>query len=123
LRARRAAPGLAPGFTRRLARTGWVALGVAVVIAGALIGALPGPGGIPVVSLGLVMILKNSRGARRAFVRAQRRWPRALTPVRRLLRDPRGIGPLLLAPLRAIGRRLAAAPTWLVSHRTVAPAP
>jgi hypothetical protein len=123
LRARRAAPGLAPGFTRRLARTGWVALGVVVVISGALIGALPGPGGIPIVSLGLVMILKNSRGARRAFIRAQRRWPRALTPVRQALRDPSRIGGLILAPLRAAGRRLAAAPTWPPGHRTVAPAP
>src|SRR5690349_972137 len=71
LRAPRAAPGLAPGFTRRLARTGWVALGVVIVLAGTLIGALPGPGGIPIVALGLVLILKHSRTARRLFVRAQ----------------------------------------------------
>jgi hypothetical protein len=107
LRARRAAPGLAPGFTRRLLRSGGVALGVAIVLAGAAIGALPGPGGIPVMALGLMVILKNSRGARRMFIRAQRRWPRMLTPVRRMLRDPAQIGPLLVTPLRRLARPLA----------------
>jgi hypothetical protein len=107
LRARRAAPGLAPGLTRRLKRSGGVALGVAIVTAGAAIGALPGPGGIPIVALGLAVILRNSRGARRMFIRAQRRWPRALTPVRRMLRDPAEIGRLLAAPFRWLARPAA----------------
>lgn len=114
LRARRAAPGLAPGFTRRLLRSGGVALGLAIVLAGAAIGALPGPGGIPIVSLGLVVILKNSRGARRLFIRAQRRWPKALTPVRRMLRDPSQILPLMLAPLRRLARPLVIHPAVTV---------
>jgi hypothetical protein len=110
LRARRAAPGLAPGFSRRLLRSGGVALGLAIVLAGAVIGALPGPGGIPIVALGLAVILKSSRGARRLFIRAQRRWPKALTPVRRMLRDPAEIGRLLAVPFRRFARPLAAQP-------------
>lgn len=110
LRARRTAP----RFTRRLLRSGGVALGVAIVLAGAVIGALPGPGGIPIVALGLMVILKSSRGARRLFIRAQRRWPRALTPVRRMLRDPSQILPALIAPLRRLARPLAAHPAVTV---------
>lgn len=114
LRARRPAPGLASGFSRRLLRSGGVALGVTIVLAGAVIGALPGPGGIPIVALGLMVVLKSSRGARRLFIRAQRRWPRTLTPVRRMLRDPAQIGPILLAPLRRLARPLTAHPAVTV---------
>jgi hypothetical protein len=86
LRARRATDGLAPGFSVRLVRTGWVLLGLLVVLAGIVIAPIPGPGGIPVITLGMVVILRHSRSAKRSFIRAQRRWPRALSPVRRLLR-------------------------------------
>jgi hypothetical protein len=91
-----------------------VALGLAIVLAGAVIGALPGPGGIPIVALGLVVILKNSRAARRLFIRAQRRWPKALTPVRRMLRDPAEIGRLLAAPFRALARPMVVHPAVTV---------
>jgi hypothetical protein len=48
--------------------------------------ALPGPGGLPVVALGLILVLRTSTGAKRLFIKAHRRWPRVLSPVRRLLR-------------------------------------
>ena len=82
----RATAGLAPEFVGRLMRSGLVLLGVVIVLLGVLIAPIPGPGGIPVIALGLVVILRNSYKAKKAFVRAQRRWPRWLSPVRRLLR-------------------------------------
>ncbi|MET0272942.1 MAG: hypothetical protein ABW360_08120 [Phenylobacterium sp.] len=86
LRAGRATDGLAPEIVGRLVRSGLVTLGGLVILAGVLIAPLPGPGGIPVIAVGLVVILRNSYKAKRAFVRAQRRWPKLLYPLRRLMR-------------------------------------
>ena len=77
------------GLGQQLGRTLMIALGVFVVLLGILIAPLPGPMGVPVMVVGLIMILRQSYTARRWFVRAQRRWPKALTPIRRLLgRNP-----------------------------------
>ena len=59
--------------------------GVAVVI-GIAIAPLPGPGGIPVIVVGLMIMLRNSFAARRQFVRFQRAHPKLIFPIRRLLR-------------------------------------
>lgn len=50
-------------------------LGGALVVIAPFVGIIPGPGGIPVFIAGLALMLKNSAWARRAFVRAARRWP------------------------------------------------
>ncbi|HYE47647.1 MAG TPA: hypothetical protein VEA44_17910 [Caulobacter sp.] len=63
-----------------------MALGWLVVVLGILIAPLPGPMGVPVMVVGLVLILRASYGAKRMFVRAQRRWPRTMSPIRRLMR-------------------------------------
>ena len=78
--------GLAPELIGRALRVGLMALGWVIVLFGLLIGPLPGPGGIPVVTLGLIVILRNSYAAKRTFIRAQKRWPKVLFPVRKLLR-------------------------------------
>ncbi|MGE0668413.1 MAG: hypothetical protein AB7O49_17800 [Sphingomonadales bacterium] len=74
----------ARGFTVKkvvLLGTGWV-----LVVAGPLIGILPGPGGIPVVAAGLVLILSQSYTAKRIFIRLEHRHPRFLGPLRRFMR-------------------------------------
>ena len=86
LRPRGATDGLAPEIVGRLVRSGLVALGGLIMLTGVVIAPLPGPGGIPVMAVGLVVILRNSYKAKRMFVRSQRRWPRLLHPVRRLMR-------------------------------------
>lgn len=63
-----------------------MALGFAVIALGLLIAPLPGPGGVPVITVGLVLVLRASTGAKRLFIKAHRRWPRQLSPIRRLLR-------------------------------------
>ena len=60
-----------------------------IVLAGIAVAPLPGPGGIPVIVVGLMLILRNSFKARRQFVRFQHAHPKMASPIRRLLRrDP-----------------------------------
>lgn len=79
---------------RRLLRLGLVGLGGLIVLAGVLIAPLPGPMGLPVAAVGLMIILRNSYKARRAFVRFQRAHPRTLSPVRRLLKRRPEVAPV-----------------------------
>lgn len=77
---------LAREIVGKLMRFGLVILGLGIVLAGVLIAPLPGPGGLPVIVVGLMVVLKNSFKARRIFVQVQKRHPNWVHPVRRLLR-------------------------------------
>lgn len=89
--------------------------GVLVVILGILIAPLPGPGGVPVIALGLVLILRSSFWAKRMFIRAQHARPKWVYPFRRLLRRNPEIAPVFWQQalraeklvLRRADRRLA----------------
>ena len=76
----------ASGLAGRLNKAAGMALGFLVIVLGILVAPLPGPGGIPVITLGLVLVLRASYGAKRLFIKALHRWPRQLSPIRRLLR-------------------------------------
>ena len=68
---------MAPPLRRsRASRTALTVLGAVLVILSPFVGIIPGPGGIPVFAAGLALMLRNSEWAKRAFVRAKRRWPR-----------------------------------------------
>ena len=82
----RATDDLARELVHRLVRWGLVLLGLLIIVAGILIAPLPGPGGIPVIVVGLMFVLRNSFYARRQFVRIQRAHPKMVFPIRRLLR-------------------------------------
>lgn len=86
LRVYRATDDLAREVVNRFVRFGLVLLGLAIVLAGILIAPLPGPGGIPVIVVGLMIVLRNSFKARRQFVKLQRAHPKMVFPIRRLLR-------------------------------------
>lgn len=80
---------LARELVGRIVRFALVMLGIVIILAGLLLAPLPGPGGLPVIVVGLMIVLRNSFKARRQFVRFQRAHPKMLSPVRRLLsRDP-----------------------------------
>jgi hypothetical protein len=70
----------------RVVRLALVVLGVLIVIAGILIAPLPGPMGMPIVVVGLMVVLRNSFRARKQFIRFQRAHPKMIFPLRRLLR-------------------------------------
>lgn len=82
------------GLFRWLKRSSMLGVGVLVVIAGILIAPLPGPGGVPVIALGLILILRSSYRAKRYFIRAQYARPRWVYPFRRLLRRNPEFGPV-----------------------------
>lgn len=89
LRVYRATDDLAREVAGRIRRTGMVLLGFAVILAGIAIAPIPGPGGIPVIVIGVMIVLRHSFKAKRQFVRLTRAHPRVLSPIRRLLRrDP-----------------------------------
>jgi hypothetical protein len=86
LRVYRATDDLARAIAGRVKRFGLVLLGFAIIVFGVAIAPLPGPGGIPVIVVGLMVVLRNSFKARRQFVRLHKAHPRMLYPIRRLLR-------------------------------------
>ncbi|WEK38811.1 MAG: PGPGW domain-containing protein [Candidatus Brevundimonas colombiensis] len=68
--------------------------GLLVVLLGILIAPLPGPGGVPVIAVGLVLILKSSFWAKRQFIRAQYARPKWIYPFRRLMRKKPEFAPV-----------------------------
>ena len=83
-----------PGLARRLRRLALMAVGFLIIVLGILIAPLPGPGGVPVIALGLVIVLRNSWWAKRQFIRAQRARPKWVYPFRRLMRKKPEIAPV-----------------------------
>jgi hypothetical protein len=78
---------------RRAARRGarWVMMGVGLILValGVVIEFLPLPlhmPGLVILVLGLALVLRTSYSARRTFIRVQRRHPKMVFPLRRLLR-------------------------------------
>jgi len=63
-----------------------VGLGAFIVVLGIVIAPLPGPFGMPISLGGLILVMRNSYWAKRQFVKTYRRYPKWLSPVRRLLR-------------------------------------
>ena len=61
-------------------------LGIVLMIAGVLISPLPGPMGLPVLLIGLIVTLRASFFAKRLFVQLYERHPQWFKPLRRMLR-------------------------------------
>ncbi|WP_177200076.1 hypothetical protein [Sphingomonas rubra] len=67
-------------------RLGQLSAGTLLILLAPLTAPLPGPGATVMFVAGLVLVLRNSAWARRRFVRAKRRWPRAGALADRLMR-------------------------------------
>ena len=101
----------------RLARLGMGVAGGAIVVIGLLMAPLPGPFGVPVMVVGLMILLRSSFWAKRTFVRLQRRHPRFVFPLRRLLRREPEV--ILVAWQQAIRLERAVLPrSWRFLRRT-----
>jgi hypothetical protein len=70
----------------RVARWALLALGVLIFVAGLVLTPLPGHLGLPLLVVGLMIVLRNSFRAKRRFLRWQRRHPKLIFPIRRLMR-------------------------------------
>ena len=66
----------------------WIAIGFGtlVIIAGAVLTPLPGHVGLPLLVIGLMIVLRYSFQARKTFIRWQKRHPKLVFPIRRLMR-------------------------------------
>ena len=66
----------------------WTALsfGVLVILVGAVLTPLPGHVGLPLLVIGLMIVLRYSFQARKQLIRWQRRHPKIVFPIRRLMR-------------------------------------
>ena len=72
-------------------RTAQLAAGALLIVGAGVVAPLPGPGGIFLFAGGMVLILRNSRRARRRWARLKRRWPRTGSLVDRAMRRPSAI--------------------------------
>lgn len=71
---------------RTLARWALLSLGCLLMAVGLVGALLPGHLGVPVLVVGLIIVLRTSRPARRQFIGLQQRHPKLVFPLRRLLR-------------------------------------
>ena len=85
-------PSIAPeqpgAMVRKGVRWAMVFVGLVIMAIGIPIALLPWlhlPGAL-ILAIGLVVVLRNSFSARRTFIRAQRRHPKIVFPIRRLIR-------------------------------------
>ena len=86
LRVNRAADELARDIAARIGRWLLISVGIVLIAMGVAIAPLPGPLGVPLVVVGLMLVLRNSFKARRQFVRIQHAHPKMIFPIRRLMR-------------------------------------
>jgi hypothetical protein len=96
---------LRPQAWRRVGRWLLIGAGYALIAVGAVGAVLPGHLGAPVLAVGLVVALRSSFRARRQFVEAQRRHPKILFPVRRLLRREPEVAPVAWQALLRLERQ------------------
>ena len=81
-------------FWRRVWRNMLVAFGCGLIVIGVPFTLLPGHLGLLPLVVGLVIVLRTSRPARRRFIGLQRRHPRLIFPIRRLLRRESEVFPV-----------------------------
>jgi hypothetical protein len=88
-----------------LAKLLMTAGGVLLIALGVVITPLPGPFGVPVMLVGLVLVLRGSMWVKRLFVRLMLKYPHVLRPVRALLRPGARVLALLWLNALRIERR------------------
>ena len=97
--------------TRGWLRWVFMAVGWLLIVGGVLLALLPGHLGVPLLAVGVIVVLRNSYRARRQFIHLQRRHPRFLFPVRRLIRREPEVLPVIWQQMLRF-ERLVLPPTW-----------
>ncbi len=82
------------------------ALGVVLMAVGVVIMPLPGPFGVPVILLGLIILLRSSMWVKRRFMKLVRAHPKVLRPVRALLRPGAKVIAMMWLHTLRVERRL-----------------
>lgn len=74
------------GLGRKVLKGAMTGVGLFLMVVAVPISWLPGPLGLPVFMVGLILVLKNARWTKRVFIRLKKRYPNWVMPVRKLLR-------------------------------------
>ena len=82
-------------MVERAVRIIWIVIGLVLMLVGLVGMFLPTHLLGVFMVLGLMLVLRNSRSARKRFVRMQRRYPRYVYPLRRLLKTPPQVWPVM----------------------------
>jgi len=101
---------------RRAGQGALLALGWILMSVGAVGAVLPGHLGVPLLIVGLIVVLRSSFQARRQFIGLQRRHPRIVFPIRRLLRRDPEVVPVAWQELLRF-ERLIMPRTWRFARR------
>jgi len=91
-------------------------LGLGLMLVGVVITPLPGPFGVPIILLGLIILLRSSVWVKRLFVRLVQKYPRLLKPLRAMLRPGAKVVALLWLQAMRVERRLLPA-KWRFMYR------
>lgn len=91
-------------------------LGLGLMLVGVVITPLPGPFGVPIILLGLIILLRSSVWVKRLFVRLVQKYPKVLRPLRAMLRPGAKVVALLWLQAMRIERRLLPA-RWRFMYR------
>lgn len=102
---------------KSFARALLVSLGMLLIAVGVVGSLLPGHLGAPVLVVGLIVVLRNSPPSRRRFIDLQRRHPKVLYPIRRLLRREPEILPVAWQQVLRL-ERLLLPPPWRIAGKT-----
>ena len=94
------------GFRLLFLAAAWVMIAGGVVLA-----LLPGHLGVPLLAIGLIIVLRNSYKARRQFIHLQRRHPKFVFPVRRLIRREPEVFPVMWQQILRF-ERMVLPPNW-----------
>ncbi|MDV6329796.1 hypothetical protein [Asticcacaulis sp. 201] len=80
--------------------------GVVLMVLGVVIAPLPGPFGVPVMLLGLILLLRSSTWVKRQFMRQVHAHPKLLRPLRAMLRPGAKVVAMMWLHTLRIERRL-----------------
>jgi hypothetical protein len=81
-------------------------LGIVLMAAGVVITPLPGPFGVPLILLGLIILLRSSMWVKRLFIRLVRAHPKLLRPLRTMLRPGAKVVAMLWLQALRLERRI-----------------
>jgi len=98
----------------------WIAIGFGslVIIAGAILTPLPGHIGLPMLVLGLMIVLRYSFQARKHFIRWQKRHPKLVFPIRRLMRREPEVLLVVWQQMLRTEKMILRRPHWRVLKRS-----
>jgi hypothetical protein len=101
----------------RAFRLAAIGFGGLVILAGAILTPLPGHIGLPMLVLGLMVVLRYSFQARKQFIRLQRRHPKLVFPIRRLMRREPEVLLVVWQQLLRTEKMVLRRPHWRVLKR------